>query len=60
MKILNCITYTQRDDDGNLREIEQRLYRPYKLTFAGALRIIRAAGFRAKSVVRIETFIDER
>jgi hypothetical protein len=60
MTILNIITYTQQDSAGNIHEIEQRLSRGYKLTRRGALRIIKAAGVRALSVIRVETFIDER
>ena len=61
MNILHCITYTAKNEDNTaLIECNTRLTRNKTITSRGAERILRKAGIPVVSVVRIETFVDQR
>lgn len=58
MKIENVVTYTIWSPTHNAHCEQTRwLERPYKLTYAGAQRIIRRDGSPTANVVRIETLV---
>lgn len=60
MNILHNITYTVRNEDGNLYEMQTKICRNRRLTEKGCERILNRERTDKVTVIRVEIMIDER